>query len=161
MSVPGRMRGRFDGKAAIIGFRSILNTSLKNCFSGIHSVFKTMFPDDIGIDRQWMRYLTALVIFDVLSTTMLLWGGAGAGSSSEANPLMGYIVHRPFLHLAVKLLFVLFTIIVANIMEHNYEGIGTRIVQAACVPYMIVFTVNFFWTLYSIKLFYVMHGIGI
>lgn len=151
------MKGQFDGKVAIVTFRNILNIPFLNCFSGIQSVFKTIFPDDVAIDRQWMRYLTALVIFDVFSTTLLLWGGAGAGSASESNPFMGYIVLRPFLHLGVKLILALFVIIIANIMERNYKGIGTRIVQAACVPYMLAFTVNLFWTLYSIKLFYVTH----
>ena len=127
-------------------------------FPHAHSAWHAIFPADIAIDSQWMVFLTFLVEFDVLSTTLLLWGGAGAGSASEANPFMAYIVHQPFLHLGLKLLFALFTIIVANIMEHNRPGLGTRIIQIACLPYMLAFTVNLFWLVYSVKLLAVAHG---
>ncbi len=126
--------------------------------TSIQSVIQTVFPDDITIDSQWMLFLTFLVIFDVLSTTLLLWKGAGAGAATEANPFMDYIVHQPFLHLGVKLMFALFTIIVANVMERNYPGLGTRVVQVACIPYMLAFTVNLFWLMYSDKLLIIAHG---
>ncbi len=126
--------------------------------TSIQSVIQTVFPDDITIDSQWMIFLTFLVIFDVLSTTLLLWKGAGAGAATEANPFMAYIVHQPFLHLGVKLMFALFTILVANVMERNYPGLGTRIVQVACIPYMLAFTVNLFWLMYSDKLLIIAHG---
>lgn len=121
-------------------------------FAGTTSLLDTIFPGDQIIDSEWMLFLTFLVEFDVLSTTLLLWGGAGAGAASEANPFMAYIVLRPFLHFGLKLLFALFTIVVANIMERNYRGIGTRIIQIACVPYMLAFTVNLFWLIYTVKL---------
>jgi hypothetical protein len=120
-------------------------------------IVNTLFPDDITIDSQWMVFLTFLVIFDVISTTLLLWKGAGAGAATEANPFMNYIVHQPLLHLGLKLMFALFTIIVANIMERNYKGLGTRIIQVACAPYMLAFTVNLFWLLYSDKLLLIAH----
>lgn len=123
-----------------------------NFSSRFRFIIKTLFPDDITIDNQWMIFLTFLVIFDVISTTLLLWKGAGAGAATEANPFMNYIVHQPLLHLGLKLMFALFTIIVANIMERNYKGLGTRIIQVACAPYMIAFTVNLFWLMYSDKL---------
>ncbi|HVP97023.1 DUF5658 family protein [Methanoregula sp.] len=119
---------------------------------------QTIFPDNIAIDSQWMLFLTFLVIFDVLSTTLLLWKGAGAGAATEANPFMAYIVHQPFLHLGIKLLFALFTILVANIMERNYRGLGLRIVQVACIPYMLAFTMNLFWLTYSDQLLILAHG---
>jgi hypothetical protein len=140
---------------------AIWGASHEECGSYLYILFKTMFPDDVEVDSQWMCYLTSLVIFDVLSTTLLLWGGAGAGPASESNPFMAYIVSQPFLHLGVKLMFALFTIIVANIMERNYKGLGTRIVQAACIPYMLSFTVNLFWIMYSVKLLFVKHWTGI
>jgi hypothetical protein len=121
-------------------------------------IIHTIFPDDIAIESQWMIFLTFLVIFDVISTTLLLWKGAGAGTATEANPFMTYIVHQPLLHLGLKLLFALFTIIVANIMERNYRGLGTRIVQVACAPYMLAFTVNLFWLMYSDNLLIIAHG---
>jgi hypothetical protein len=121
-------------------------------FAGNTSLFETIFPGDQIIDGEWMLFLTFLVEFDVLSTTLLLWGGAGAGAAAEANPFMAYIVLRPFLHFGLKLLFAIFAIVVANIMERNYRGIGTKIIQIACVPYMLAFTVNLFWILYTIKL---------
>jgi len=124
----------------------------------VESVIHTVFPDDIAIDSEWMLFLTFLVIFDVLSTTLLLWKGAGAGAATEANPFMAYIVHQPFLHLGLKLMFALFTILVANVMERNYPGLGTRIVQVASVPYMLAFTVNLFWLMYSDKLLIIAHG---
>jgi hypothetical protein len=120
-------------------------------------IVNTLFPDDVTIDSQWMVFLTFLVIFDVISTTLLLWKGAGAGAATEANPFMNYIVHQPLLHLGLKLMFALFTIIVANIMERNYKGLGTRIIQVACAPYMLAFTVNLFWLLYSDKLLLIAH----
>lgn len=123
-----------------------------NFSSRFRFIIKTLFPDDITIDNQWMIFLTFLVLFDVISTTLLLWKGAGAGAATEANPFMNYIVHQPLLHLGLKLMFALFTIIVANIMERNYKGLGTRIIQVACAPYMIAFTVNLFWLMYSDKL---------
>src|SRR5271157_3486756 len=126
--------------------------------SRVESVIQTVFPDNIAIDSQWMLFLTFLVIFDVLSTTLLLWKGAGAGAATEANPFMAYIVHQPFLHLGLKLMFALFTILVANVMERNYPGLGTRIVQVASVPYMLAFTVNLFWLMYSDKLLIIAHG---
>ena len=105
-----------------------------------------------------MVFLTFLVEFDVLSTTLLLWGGrAGAGSATESNPVMAMIVHEPFLHLGLKLMFALFTIIVANIMENNLKGFGTRIIQVACLPYMFTFVVNFFWLAYTVKLIFFGH----
>jgi hypothetical protein len=119
---------------------------------------QTVFPDDIAIDSQWMLFLTFLVIFDVLSTTLLLWKGAGAGAATEANPFMAYIVHQPLLHLGIKLMFALFTILVANVMERNYQGLGIRIVQVACIPYMLAFTVNLFWLMYSDQLLIIAHG---
>jgi hypothetical protein len=125
---------------------------IKNRFPRTDSVFHIIFPGDDIIDSQWILFLTFLVEFDVLSTTLLLWGGAGAGPATEANPFMSYIVLRPFLHLGLKLLFALFTIVIANIMERNYQGLGTKIVQIACVPYMIAFTVNLFWLIYTIGL---------
>ena len=115
-------------------------------------VVQAIFPDDVAIDSQWMLFLTFLVIFDVLSTTLLLWKGAGAGAAREVNPFMAYIVHQPLLHLGVKLTFALFAILVANIMERNYRGLGLRIVQVASIPYMLAFTVNLFWLTYSDKL---------
>ena len=124
----------------------------------VESVMHTVFPEDIAIDSQWMLFLTFLVIFDVLSTTLLLWKGAGAGAATEANPFMAYIVHQPFLHLGLKLMFALFTILVANVMERNYPGLGTRIVQVASIPYMLAFTVNLFWLMYSDKLLIIAHG---
>ena len=127
-------------------------------FRYIQPIWCALFPKDIAIDSQWMVFLTFLVEFDVLPTTLLLWGGAGAGAASEANPFMAYIVHQPFLHLALKLLFALFTLIIANIMEHNRPGLGTRIIQIACLPYMLAFTVNLFWLMYSVKLLAVAHG---
>jgi len=120
-------------------------------------IINTLFPDNIAIDSQWMLFLTFLVVFDVISTTLLLWKGAGAGAATEANPFMNYIVHQPLLHLGLKLLFALFTLIVANIMERNYKGLGTRIIQIACAPYMLAFTVNLFWLLYSDKLLIIAH----
>jgi hypothetical protein len=126
--------------------------------SRLESIVRTLFPDEIAIDSEWLLFLTFLVIFDVLSTTLLLWKGAGAGAASEANPFMAFIVYRPLLHLGLKLLFALFTIIVANIMEHNYPGLGLRIVQVACIPYMLAFTVNLFWLMYSDKLLFIVHG---
>jgi hypothetical protein len=126
--------------------------------SRVESVIQTIFPDDIAIDSQWMLFLTFLVIFDVISTTLLLWKGAGAGAATEANPFMAYIVHQPFLHLGVKLMFALFTILVANVMERNYPGLGTRVIQVACIPYMLAFTVNLFWLMYSDKLLIIAHG---
>ncbi len=122
------------------------------------SIVHAIFPDDIAINGQWMLFLTFLVIFDVFSTTLLLWKGAGAGTASEANPFMAYIVQDPFLHLGIKLMFALFTIIVANIMERNYKGLGLRIIQVACVPYMLAFTVNLFWLMYSVKLIVITRG---
>jgi hypothetical protein len=129
----------------------------KEQFPHLHSVFQTLFPDDVEVDGQWMLYLTLLVLFDVISTTLLLWGGAGAGPASESNPFMAYIVRQPFLHLGVKLMYALFTIVIANIMERNYRGLGTRIVQVACIPYMLAFTVNLFWLIYSVKLLFFAH----
>ena len=126
--------------------------------SRFESLAQTLFPDDIAIDSEWLLFLTFLVIFDVLSTTLLIWKGAGAGAATEANPFMDYIVHHPLLHLGVKLMFALFTIIVANIMERNYRGLGLRIVQVACIPYMLAFTVNLFWLMYSDKLLILAHG---
>jgi len=126
--------------------------------SRVESVMQTVFPDDIAIDSQWMLFLTFLVIFDVLSTTLLLWKGAGAGAATEANPFMAYIVHQPLLHLGIKLMFALFTILVANVMERNYQGLGIRIVQVACIPYMLAFTVNLFWLMYSDQLLIIAHG---
>jgi hypothetical protein len=126
--------------------------------SRVESVIRTVFPDDIAIDSQWMLFLTFLVIFDVLSTTLLLWKGAGAGAATEANPFMAYIVHDPLLHLGVKLMFALFTILVANVMERNYPGLGTRVIQVACIPFMLAFTVNLFWLMYSDKLLIIAHG---
>ena len=126
--------------------------------SRFESVMQTIFPDDVTIDNQWMFFLTFLVIFDVLSTTLLLWKGAGAGAATEANPFMNYVVHHPLLHLIVKLMFALFTILVANIMERNYRGMGLRIIQVACIPYMLAFTVNLFWFMYSDKLLILAHG---
>jgi len=99
-----------------------------------------------------MVLLTFLVEFDVLSTTLLLWGGAGAGEATESNPFMVAIVHEPFLHFGLKLMFALFTILLANIMERNYKGLGTRIVQVACIPYIFTFLVNFFWLAYTVRL---------
>jgi len=122
------------------------------------AVMQTLFPDDIAIDSGWMLFLTFLVIFDVLSTTLLLWKGAGAGAATEANPFMDSIVHQPLLHLGVKLMFALFTIIIANIMERNYRGMGLRVLQVACLPYMLAFTVNLFWLTYSDNLFILAHG---
>ena len=124
----------------------------KTLSSRFESVVQAIFPDDVAIDSQWMLFLTFLVIFDVLSTTLLLWKGAGAGAAMEVNPFMAYIVHQPLLHLGVKLTFALFAILVANIMERNYRGLGLRIVQVACIPYMLAFTVNLFWLTYSDKL---------
>ena len=129
----------------------------KDRFPRTHYMLSRIFPDDATIDGQWMLFLTFLVVFDVLSTTLLLWKGAGAGTASESNPFMVYIVHNPLLHLGIKLMFALFTIIVAGIMEHNYKGIGTRIVQVACIPYMLAFTVNLFWFMYSDKLLIIAH----
>ena len=129
----------------------------KSRFPRLHYILCRIFPDDDAIDGQWMLFLTFLVIFDVLSTTLLLWKGAGAGTASESNPFMAYIVHNPLLHLGVKLTFALFTIIVANIMEHNYKGIGTRVIQFACIPYMLAFTINLFWLIYSDKLLIIAH----
>jgi hypothetical protein len=129
----------------------------KEQFPRLHSIFQTMFPDDVEVEGQWMLYLTFLVLFDVFSTTLLLWEGAGAGSAYELNPFMVYIVSQPFLHLGVKLMFALFTIVVANIMERNYRGLGTRIVQVGCIPYMLAFTVNLFWLMYSLKLLILAH----
>ncbi len=126
-------------------------------FSRLRAIINTIFPEEIIIDSQWMLFLTFLVVFDVISTTLLLWKGAGAGAATEANPFMNYIVHQPLLHLGLKLLFALFTIIVANIMERNYKGLGTRIVQVACAPYMLAFTVNLFWLIYSDKLLIIAH----
>ncbi len=128
-----------------------------NLPSRLKIIVNTLFPDDITIDSQWMVFLTFLVIFDVISTTLLLWKGAGAGAATEANPFMNYIVHQPLLHLGLKLMFALFTIIVANIMERNFKGLGTRIIQVACAPYMLAFTVNLFWLLYSDKLLLIAH----
>lgn len=122
------------------------------------TVVRTIFPEDCSVDRRWMLFLMFLVTFDVLSTTLLLWGGAGAGTASEANPFMTSVVHQPLLHLSVKLMFALFTLVVANIMEHNYRGLGTLIVQVACLPYMLAFTVNLFWLMYSVKLVIVAEG---
>ena len=121
-------------------------------------LIQTIFPDDIVIDSQWMLFLTFLVIFDVLSTSLLLWKGAGAGAAVEANPFMAYIVLQPFLHLGIKLMFALFTILIANIMERNYPGLGLRIIQMACIPYMLAFTVNLFWLVYSDQLFILAHA---
>jgi len=99
-----------------------------------------------------MVLLVFLVEFDVLSTTLLLWGGAGAGAATESNPFMTTIVHEPFLHFGLKLMFALFTIILSNIMERNYQSLGTRIVQVACIPYIFTFIVNFFWLAYTVRL---------
>ena len=120
--------------------------------SFVAAVANTIFPGDDVLDSQWILLLTFLVEFDVLTTTLLLWGGAGAGAATEANPFMSYIVLYPFLHFGLKLLFALFTILVANIMERNYRGIGTRIIQVACVPYILAFAVNLFWIIYTVYL---------
>jgi hypothetical protein len=123
----------------------------KNILPATDTVVRTIFPGDCSVDRRWMLFLMFLFTVDVLSTTLLLWGGAGAGTASEANPIMIFVVHQPFLHLSIKLTFALFTLIIANIMEHNYRVLGTLIVRVACLPYMLAFTINLIWLMYSVK----------
>lgn len=123
----------------------------------LRSVFRTIFPRDIAVDPGWMVIFTFFVEFDVLSTTLLLWGRAGAGAATESNPFMGAIVHEPLLHFGLKLLFALFTITIANILEHNIRGYGTKIIKVACVPYIFTFIVNFFWLAYTVKLMFFGH----
>lgn len=120
----------------------------------LRTVFRTIFPRDIAIDPGWMVIFTFFVEFDVLSTTLLLWGKAGAGAATEGNPFMVAIVHEPLLHFGLKLLFALFTIAIANIMEHNLHGFGTKILKVACAPYILTFFVNFFWLTYTVKLMF-------
>jgi len=118
----------------------------------IVTVLHTIFPGDGFVDTEWMVFFVFLVEFDVLSTTLLLGGGAGVGAASEANPFMLYIVLHPFLHFGLKILFAIFTIFFANIMEPKFRGIGTKIIQVACIPYMFSFALNLFWLLYTVKL---------
>ena len=66
-------------------------------------------------------------------------GKAGAGAATEGNPFMVAIVHEPLLHFGLKLLFALFTIAIANIMEHNLHGFGTKILKVACAPAILLF----------------------
>ena len=120
----------------------------------LDSVFNTLFPKGIALNPDWMVFFTFLVEFDVLSTTLLLWGRAGAGAATESNPFMSAIVHEPLLHFGLKLLFALFAIVIANIMERNIQGYGTKILKIACIPYILTFFVNFFWLAYTVKLLY-------
>ena len=127
---------------------------LKSAARPLQVAYRVLFPPDINVDPEWMVFLVFLVEFDVLSTTLLLWGRAGSGPATESNPFMVAIVHAPFLHFGLKLLFALFTIIIANILERNIQGYGKRVLQVACIPYIITFAVNFFWLSYTVKLIF-------
>ena len=75
---------------------------LKSAARPLQVASRVLFPPDINVDPEWMVFLVFLVEFDVLSTTILLWGRAGSGPATESNPFMAAIVHAPFLHFELK-----------------------------------------------------------
>ncbi|MBP2134115.1 hypothetical protein J2128_002081 [Methanomicrobium sp. W14] len=77
--------------------------------------------------------LSGLLAIDILTTTVILDLGG-----SELNPVMDFVVHDPYLHFLVKLLFAVFVIIVACRAEHLKERSGVLIMICVCTLFFVV-----------------------